>query len=281
MAGEDVREQSDRQREDPHQVREHLEPEYHDGHAAFDAPRDESFQIADRALGAHAFDRVGEEHEQREHERDREVRRGGVQREGGDLGPEDRDLVLRVRRQRQVADEVREEDEEEQRADEREPPRGHLGVHGAAGDVVAHELVEGLDRRLHLVGPLLHAPRDPDHRDRREAGRDEQVHDGLVDREHAQVDPVVELELVLRFEGFVAGAVEPVDDDQRDQADDVDRQHDQQPPFDGGSPGCAPLGGAHQIPRVQAPAECRSALMRLSAVPARASRRRGRAGCRA
>ena len=85
MAREDVGEQTNRQREQPHQVREHLEKEDRDGHPARDAARDQPFEIADRALGAHAFDGVGDEHHERQHERDREVGGGRVQREGRDV----------------------------------------------------------------------------------------------------------------------------------------------------------------------------------------------------
>ena len=61
-----------------------------------------------------------------------------------------------------------------------------------------------LDRGLHAVGPLLHPPRDVDHRHARQDRRDEEVEHRLVDVERPrQVDPGVELELVLGLELLV------------------------------------------------------------------------------
>src|SRR4051794_24157812 len=153
VPGEHVREESDRERDDPHQVRQHLEGEDQQHHRAVDALGDQRLQIAADALGADALGRVGDEDDEREDERDREVRGRGVDLEGRDVGPEDVDLLLGVDRQRDEADQVRVPDEEEDRPDEREPLRGHPVVHVAARDVVAHQPVEGLDRRLHPVRP--------------------------------------------------------------------------------------------------------------------------------
>src|SRR3954451_9404732 len=50
VAGQHVREESDRQRDDPHQVREHLEGEDQQHHRAVDACRDQRLQIAADAL---------------------------------------------------------------------------------------------------------------------------------------------------------------------------------------------------------------------------------------
>src|SRR4029450_9354896 len=92
-----------------------------------------------RALGADALDVVADPHHHGEHERDGEVGRRRVEREARHLQAEDVHLVLGVRRQREVADDVREPDEQEDGPDEGEPLRGHPVVHVAARDVVAHE----------------------------------------------------------------------------------------------------------------------------------------------
>ena len=129
------------------------------------------------------------------------------------------DLVLGVGGQRDVAHEVREHDEQEQGPDEGEPAFRHLLVEVAPRDVVSHQLVERLDGGLHLVRPRMHAIGHVDHR---HAGRDrsqEQVENGLVDGEDPGVDPVVELELVLRLIGVVAPAAAEDHEQHDDPAD--------------------------------------------------------------
>ena len=126
-----------------------------------------------------------------------------------------------VRRQRDEADQVRVEDEQRERGDEREPAGGHAPVHVAADDVVLEALVDDLDERLDAVGALLHAPRDVDHR---RAGQDpggDHVEDRLVDRQEAEVDVVVELEVVLRRVARVL-AVRAEDDVQQDRPAEPD-----------------------------------------------------------
>ena len=77
--------------------------------------------------------------------------------------------------------------------------------------LVAGQVVGDLDRGLHAVRLLLHAPRDPDHDRDRQAACQRQVEDRPVD---AQVDaadldrdPRLELELVLGLELLVLAGV--------------------------------------------------------------------------
>src|SRR3954451_4487366 len=118
VAGEDVGEETYGEREQPHEVGEQLQHEQRDGRRSVDARRDEALQVADHALGADALERVREEDDQRERERHGDVRRGGEQREGGDRDAEDVERLPRVGRQRDVADQVGDPDEEEERPDE-------------------------------------------------------------------------------------------------------------------------------------------------------------------
>src|SRR4051794_24476379 len=225
VPGEDVREKTNGEADEPDEVGDDLDQEDREGRRALDAGGDPGLQVADGALGPDALDVVAEPHEQREDERHRDVGRGGEQREARDLEAEDVDLVLRVGRQRQVAEQVREPDEQEERPDEREPLRGHLGVHVAARDVVAHEQEHRLDRRLDAVGTVRHPLGDVDHRPAHERRGDEHVEDGLVDGHDPEVDPRVELELVLR-------AVALVDVD-RERARRGDQQGDERHQEDG------------------------------------------------
>src|SRR3954447_16997686 len=228
VPGQHVREQSDRERDDPHQVREHLEGEDQQHHRAVDAPGDQRLQIAADALGADALGRVGDEDHEREDERDREVRGRGVDLEGRDVGPEEVDLLLAVDRQRDEADQVRVPDEEEDRPDEREPLGGHAVVHVAAGDVVAHQPEEELDRGLDPVRPRVHPARDVEHRPHGEEPGEQQVQHRLVEVDRADREPGVQPELVLRLElGVLAGRPEEHGGaDRKQQIDPTDPQHD-------------------------------------------------------
>jgi hypothetical protein len=88
-------------------------------------------------------------------------------------------------------------------------------VHVALGDVVVHQRVGRLDRRLDLVRARLHAARDPHHCDRRRHAGQHDVEDRLVDREvdaaDVDRDPGVELELVLGLERGVGLALDAKD----------------------------------------------------------------------
>src|SRR3954468_6429621 len=243
VTGEDVGEQSYGEREQPHEVREQLEPaqrrhaEPADDARAADALRDEALEVAADALGPDALDVEGDEDDEREDERHGEVRRARVEGEGRDLEPEHLEGLVRVRRQRDVADEVREPDEEEQRGQEREPLAGHLVVHVAARDVVADERVDGLHGGLHAVGPRLHAARDVDHRDDGQRGGEDHVEHALVDVERTrEVDPGVELELALRLELLVVLPLGPEDQDDDDDREDVDAEDAEQDLFGAAHP---------------------------------------------
>src|SRR3954454_12696437 len=71
MAGEDVGEESDAQRDDPDEVRDDLDREDRDAGGALDAGRDPRLQVADRALRLDALVVVAEPDDQREDQRHR------------------------------------------------------------------------------------------------------------------------------------------------------------------------------------------------------------------
>ncbi len=175
-----------------------------------EARRQPARQVLEEPLRAHAFDVVGDPDDEGQHQRDREVGGGGVDREGGDLKAEDVNRMLGVGRQREEADHVREPDPEEEGGEEGEPARCRRRVEVAAGDVVLGQVVGDLDRRLHLVRLLRHAARDPDHDADRQGAGEEQVEHRLVDAEvdagEVDRDPRFELELVLGLERFVFAA---------------------------------------------------------------------------
>src|SRR3954467_2099030 len=203
VAGEDVGEETDAQADEADEVRDDLDDEDRPARRPLHARRDPTREVLAEALRADALDVVADPHHEREDERHREVRGRGEQGERRHLDPEDVHRVLGVRRQREVADDVREPDEQEDGPDEREPLRGHPVVHVPARDVVAHEEERGLDERLDPVRALLHAARDVDHRAAGQRGRDEDVEDRLVELDRADREPRVELELVLGPVGLV------------------------------------------------------------------------------
>src|SRR3954449_7581831 len=106
VAGEDVGEETYGEADQPHEVREELEDEDEDGHPARHARGDQALQVTDDALGADALDVVRHEHDQRQDERHREVGRRGVDRERRNLEAEDVNLLVRVRGERDVPDQV-------------------------------------------------------------------------------------------------------------------------------------------------------------------------------
>src|SRR3954453_9733034 len=93
VPGEDVREESDAQRDDPDEVRDHLDREDRNARGALDAGRDPRLQIADHALGPAALVVVAEPDDQREDQRDGDVGGRRVERERRDLGAEDAELL--------------------------------------------------------------------------------------------------------------------------------------------------------------------------------------------
>src|SRR3954447_8279046 len=205
VAGEDVGEETDAQADEADEVRDGLDDEDRAARESLAARRDPAREVLLEPLGPDALDVVADPHDEREHERDREVRGRGEQRERRHVDAEDVDGVLRVRRQWQVADDVREPEEQEDGPDEREPLRRHPVVHVPARDVVAHEQERGLDERLRPVRARLHPARDVHHAAARERGRDDHVEDRLVELDRTDREPRVELELVLRPVGVVDG----------------------------------------------------------------------------
>src|ERR1700761_326934 len=190
--------------------------------------RDQALQVSDRTLGPDPDRDEGDEHDQGQDERHRDVRRRRVEREPRPVNAEQGELLVAVRRQREIADQVAEPDEQEQRAQEREPPGRQRVGHVSPGDVVAHQRVQDLDGGLDLVRPRLHPPGDPQHHEDRQQSRDDQVDNRAVDAEHAEVDPVDQLELVLDLELVVLVLREAVDDQQQHETRDVDPSADQQ-----------------------------------------------------
>src|SRR3954466_13364414 len=205
VARQDVGEESDAQADEADEMRDDLDDEDRRARGTLDAGRDPAREVPPEALGADPLDVVADPHDEREDEWHRQVRGRREERERRDLDAEDVHRVLGVRRQRQVADDVREPEEQEDRPDEREPLRGHAVVHVPARDVVAHEQERGLDERLDAVRPGVHPPGHVDHRAARQRGRDDDVEDRLVELDRADREPGVELELVLRPVGLVDG----------------------------------------------------------------------------
>src|SRR5512133_2105768 len=85
MAGEDVGKESDAQADQADEVRDDLDEEDRDARGTLDAGGDPALEVAHDALGPDPLDVVAQPHHQGEHQRDREVGRGRVQREAGHL----------------------------------------------------------------------------------------------------------------------------------------------------------------------------------------------------
>src|SRR4051794_21271019 len=99
VPGQDVGEESHRQRHEPDEVRDDFDAEDRDPRRALDAGRDPALQVSDQALPAHALDVVAQPDHHGQHQRDRDVGRRGVKGEAGDLKAQDVYLVLGGRRQ--------------------------------------------------------------------------------------------------------------------------------------------------------------------------------------
>ena len=129
------------------------------------------------------------------------------QRRGGGVDAPDRETVPRLagERQRDEAEEVDDEDEQQQARHVGEPAADRLRRQALLGDLRLRDLVDLLADRLacaRLDADARAHEEDPErHRDDR---AEQQVHDGLVDRhvDRAEVDldPGIELELVRRVE---------------------------------------------------------------------------------
>ena len=141
-----------------------------------------------------------EERDERERERDRERARRGVD-------PPRRDVVPRLagQRQRDEAEQVDHEDEEQQGRDVREPAAERLRRQPLLRDLILRELVQRLADRLALARQQGEpAPHREDPERARQDGAEHEIRDRLrdrqVDRADVDRDPRVLLELRRRVE---------------------------------------------------------------------------------
>src|SRR5579875_2994758 len=154
VAGEQVGPEPDGQRDQAQEVGEHLDHEDHRLDRPVQTGGQEAAEEADDAV-VRPVALIAEEAEdhQREHQREGDVGVGGVDLERRQMGAEDRELVDRVDRQWDVADQVRDQDEDKERRDQREVLTREPVVEVLPGHA-AGEAVEELDGRLQPVGPL-------------------------------------------------------------------------------------------------------------------------------
>ena len=142
VAGEHVREETDGQRDQAHELAEDLE--------RHDQPEqrlrrlgDPALEVAHGTVPADALEVREDERQQRERERHRERARRRVD-------PPRRHAVPRLagERQRDEAEQVDDEDEEHQRRDVREPAADRLGRQPLLGDLGLRDVVDDLADRL-------------------------------------------------------------------------------------------------------------------------------------
>ena len=202
VAREQVGPEPDGQRDQAQEDREDLDREDEQHDRPFDAARHEAFEVADRTPVLYALVDEEDEHPQREHKREGNVRIGRVDLQGRYVRTEDVELLPRVDRQRYVADQVRDEDEDEDRRDQRKVLAFHLRIEVFPRHV-AGEVVEPLDRDLQATRALPQAFDHVGHHPDGDAGRQQQIEDPLVDRDRADLEPGVQLELVDRGEDVV------------------------------------------------------------------------------
>src|SRR5438132_4458562 len=199
VAREHVRVEPDAEADHAEDVRDRLEHGHHRHHRARHAGGHEALEVRE-AVVTNALDVGEEDAEDREHEGHRELRRHGVDPPRRHAVP-----LLSRERQRDEADEVHREDEEEERRDVREPAADRLRGQTLLRDLRLRELVDCLPHGLPLAGqegePAAHREEPERNREQR---RDREVDDRLVDRhvERAEVDrdPLLELELVRGVE---------------------------------------------------------------------------------
>src|SRR5436190_19102692 len=199
VPGEHVREESDAQRDQAHELAEHLE-RHDQREQGLRGLRDPALEVAPRAVPADPFDVREDEGQQGQRERHR-------QRARGSIDPPRRDPVVGLARQRQrnEPEQVDDEDEQEQRRDVRKPASDRLGGQALLGDLDLRDLVELLADGLPRVRLDGEAPAHEDEAEQdRQDGAEHQVDDGLRDREveRAEVDrnPFMLLELRRRVE---------------------------------------------------------------------------------
>src|SRR6266540_850134 len=196
---EHVREETNAQRDQAHELAQHFERN-DQGQERLGRLRDPALEVTNRPVPADALNVREDEGQEGERERDRERRRRGVD-------PPDRKAVpgLSGQRKGDEADEVDDEDEEQQARHVGEPAPDRLRGQSLLGDLGLRDLVDLLTDRLPGGGLDANAKaHEEDAEGHRQHGADEQVDDGLVDRqvERAEMDrdPLVQLELFRRVE---------------------------------------------------------------------------------
>src|SRR4029450_13141144 len=195
VAGEHVREEPDAERDQAHELAEHLERDDQQ-QQSLRRLGNPALEVAHGAVPADAFEVREDERQQRERERDRE-------RRGGRVDPPDRKGVpgLAGDRERDEPDQVDHEDEQQQRGDVRNPAGDRLRRKALLGDLHLGDFVDLFADRLAFAAAGAHQPKPEQDR---QSGADEEVDDRLgdrqVDRAEVDRDPLVLLELRRRVE---------------------------------------------------------------------------------
>ena len=140
-----------RQRHEAQELRQHLERDQERLERLAVGVRHPGLQVPADAVLLHADVVRRGDRDERQCERDRQAGGGGVQREAGEAA----DLVVGVDGQRDVADQVRDPHEHEQRGDVREPAHEMGGRQRGAGDLRLGERVDDLGEHLGSPGLLL------------------------------------------------------------------------------------------------------------------------------
>src|SRR4051794_13691199 len=199
VPGEHVREESDAQRDQPHELPENLERHDQD-QQSLRSLGDPTLEVARRAVPANPLEVREHERDERERERDRERARRGVDAPG-------RDAVVRLARDRQrdEAEQIDHEDEQQQRRDVREPARDRLRRQTLLRHLHLSDLVDRLADRLARAGTLVEPePHQEDPEQDCHQRAQHQVDDRFGDREveRAEMDrhPLLLLELLRRIE---------------------------------------------------------------------------------
>src|SRR5512132_1874233 len=194
VAREHVREESDAQRDQAHELSEDLE-RHDQWQQRLRRLGDPALEVAGRPVPADALDVREHEGEERQRQRHRQRARRGVDAPG-------RDAVVRLPgdRQRNEAQQVDDEDEQQQRRDVREPAADRLGREPLLRDLRLRDLVDRLADRLALARPFAEVvahQEDPeqDRHDRAEHQVDDSLRDREVERAEVDRDPWVLLEL--------------------------------------------------------------------------------------
>ena len=199
MAREHVREETNAQRDQAHELAEDLE-RHDQREQRLRRLRDPALEVAHGPVPADALEVREDEGQQGEGKGHRERGGGGVDAPDGEAVP-----GLAGERQRDEPEHVDHEDEEEERRDVREPAADRLRGQPLLGDLRLGDLVDLLAERLSRVRLDANAPAHEEDPERHRQHRAEhQVHDRLRDRQverpDVDRDPLVLLELVRRVE---------------------------------------------------------------------------------